>query len=1345
MSQKRKLATSTDDSEPSTRRSKRARKSTVYTDSQSTVNTVQSLPDSSKVAEPESTKLSEDFWLIKDIIRERGRGKSKQYLVDWEPDSKTGEIWKPEWTPASNVTDSAIEEWNLKKGQKKKKKPAVTSKYPTLRLRGPALTASPFTSSPPSVGPSKSARKAVTSRRPKNRKFVNSSPDPGAKDQDSEALPTLPVTVRPLKVQVPDLGSQYPSRVWTYSSQQNQPTSSPLSSTIKISLPPTSLAKLSSEPIVYSIQSQEAKPAFEYVPDSQSQASKGNGVSAQSSKSHPGSTSAVAHSSGSTTSASSKHSSENNSSDTEDLARKYPIDGQSSQDSVSYKNHQISRQSASSQIESPRFQLNTQGSGYPVLRSPSNLRLHDQVTPSQSNSVSRIPDSVLPQLHTEGPSTKSQGTNRPATQSQAADLSNQRFQTQLPLHPIESISTEAGLSSQFSSQYGDRAQQQQVDHHISEESAISSQISAQLTLDPIQETQFNPTTSGSEPRLLFGQDPIDITHDTSSGQVGYRSSYENPPYQSQSSPFRTPPAARSLQLPDTKHPYTPSRNPIMADQGPVAVQSPAGYTSSGPPDKTPTPSFREKLRSMRAKSEAESRAWKAAQEQSSVPHRAERSPSTVPQQDIPIPVGNSRLQVQTLDDQVTPVLPQNVAPYVETISDPLPPREITRDEIVKCLTLPPRLGRSEFVVPLPAPARIQNAYIEIINENIDLINTLIEGTDVHPRAYEQTQELLLRLDLLTSHSDFDDATTENEAGVSSYDAATWARSDSFKFAFLDSLFNDLRSSSKEMHIVLVTRPGRMLDILEKFLRGVHVQYERSDTLSFSNRREGNIRITLIPSIAADASVVVGVADLVIAFDHTFDSTTAQVEEARRHMVDVEQLAPVIHLIIYSSPEHIERCLPDELLGQDRIRVLISCVAHTTAEFGSLYAEDMEVPDAAKEVAAFVQNDTGKTENTWTLLDIRPIKIENITIELSQTSTDANMEPEIEEAPGLKRRLESELNNEESSKRQRMTPAGETENVIHDVVEGAERQTDITTRNKVSRRSIQRELENVLSRNESLVSHNAKLEQRLEQITADLDGLQGRLESVTVGYNTLRHEKKESAELADRLALKHTKTLADLEVSKEARKMLESELAAARAALVSSDIPQISELETLRGTSRDIEAKNASLEKQLKNVQTAFDYTREQYQRVSSTAAEAMSRVSELETELATANKQASDQGMRLRQMNQNAEIEIHKKRIEELECMLEDREDMLKRKGEGRGRAGMQTRAGSVQPRSPRLGGIGTTGSLRGSRQASPLPGGHLGANLLDGMSGITSGNLGSAMREGLGRRVERISGLRHG
>ncbi|RMZ91792.1 hypothetical protein DV736_g986, partial [Chaetothyriales sp. CBS 134916] len=77
--------------------------------------------DSQTPSDLSSTQLPDQFD-ARGILKERRRGRQKEYLIDWEGvNSQTGKAYSPSWEPEDNVGDWHIRQWNLSKKAKRKR------------------------------------------------------------------------------------------------------------------------------------------------------------------------------------------------------------------------------------------------------------------------------------------------------------------------------------------------------------------------------------------------------------------------------------------------------------------------------------------------------------------------------------------------------------------------------------------------------------------------------------------------------------------------------------------------------------------------------------------------------------------------------------------------------------------------------------------------------------------------------------------------------------------------------------------------------------------------------------------------------------------------------------------------------------------------------------------------------------------------------------------------------------------------------------------------------------------------------------------------------------------------
>ena len=238
-----------------------------------------------------------------------------------------------------------------------------------------------------------------------------------------------------------------------------------------------------------------------------------------------------------------------------------------------------------------------------------------------------------------------------------------------------------------------------------------------------------------------------------------------------------------------------------------------------------------------------------------------------------------------------------------------------------------------------------------------------------------------------------------------------------------------------------------------------------------------------------------------------------------------------------------------------------------------------------------------------------------------------------------------------------------------------------------------------------------LQSRLQEISNDLSLLQDRNEELTAERANLRHEKDDLITAAATTEKKLASRATEIAELKEERKSLKAELEEARNALKGSVVPEIAELEKAKEEARTTVQERDSLQKKIASLKQDFEFTRQQYQQASTAAAESSNRNTELEAENIELRKKASGEAARAKEITIKNATVIHEKRIQQLEAMLEERDELLRKRDRGRG---VQTRSGSVQPRSPRPGNS-RAGSRAGSPMA-PVPFGGLGAKVGSGL-----------------------------
>ncbi|MCJ1380751.1 hypothetical protein MMC17_003860 [Xylographa soralifera] len=769
-------------------------------------------------------------------------------------------------------------------------------------------------------------------------------------------------------------------------------------------------------------------------------------------------------------------------------------------------------------------------------------------------------------------------------------------------------------------------------------------------------------------------------------------------------------------------PTTPSdldmSDELQTMAGPAPQSTPLRSMSTGP-------GLREKLKNMRAASAAEAAARKANLESSSF-LRTSKSPSIIPEPVSQAGTGDSRLEVRKIEVPLpqrasqtnfhTPANPSKLHLHNETSQLPA--------NTSLCV---PRLGYMEFVVPLPAPSRVKDQYIELLDSYGTTIKRFHDDDTTDKGLTSTVQHMLDRLNNITTHIDLDNDTTMLQQDVTSSVQVTWAVDSSAKFQFLQQLIRCLYH--KSVNIAVVAKGGRLLDLLETFLKGLRVEYYRVDTgarLEFVPDTTSSLMMTLIPSdYGVPLSMPVPV-NLIVAFDTSIDQEIIEMHGVRTYHSSDGRMVPVVHLLVHCSAEHISRCLPPSSRGSSYLKMIVECVTRNREEIGKLLPEEYSPVAAADEVAAFVN--AGGLERMWTLPRIRPVDIDIVAssqttfsttqLETQSPSNGSNATPGQHKRPIVSRVLNPYISaieayknknvSEDSSdsvKRQRLTPVQDITHISDSVAQSAQAASQVISDLQLDLKKTETELANLRTAHDVRVdelqatveSHKQQIQERMESLSE----LQRRYEERDAEYHALRHEKEDFIAAGVAAERKREALIAETSKLKEERKLLDEEIKRIREALGSSTIPQVAELESLRSQVRSLNQDKAMLERKTKSMAADFEFTRQQYQLASSSAVESATRVTELEAENAVLRQKASGEAMRLRQATLDHALESQSRENEKLAVENADLRELLRKKERGKG---VTTRTGSVAPKSPRLGNSPAR-SRAGSRAPGSRPG----------------------------------------
>lgn len=309
--------------------------------------------------------------------------------------------------------------------------------------------------------------------------------------------------------------------------------------------------------------------------------------------------------------------------------------------------------------------------------------------------------------------------------------------------------------------------------------------------------------------------------------------------------------------------------------------------------------------------------------------------------------------------------------------------------ISKALQILP-LGVEEYVVPLPLNGITRDIYDGELTNFRRQQKAFLKSEVPDDGLVSEIDSLIDRLKELCDHQDLlrSDLSTQE---MDPFEVqAAWAENISTKCVFLSSFLTLLRPFN--IHVTLVARPGRMVDILEAILRKERCNYTRQGRTDFSPdvATLGPLRITLLPSDFYTHDVGIEPASMVIAFDSTFEKGRYPTQ-LRDDPLHPGCLAPLVHLTVIRSIEHFELCFDKQMNPVDRRAALVSCVLQSRHEVGVLPPGYYSPPAAATEVGMFASS--MPTDRSWPL---RPMPIlDGLEFELD-TSEEAQEEGQSDE-------------------------------------------------------------------------------------------------------------------------------------------------------------------------------------------------------------------------------------------------------------------------------------------------------------------------------------------------------------
>lgn len=712
--------------------------------------------------------------------------------------------------------------------------------------------------------------------------------------------------------------------------------------------------------------------------------------------------------------------------------------------------------------------------------------------------------------------------------------------------------------------------------------------------------------------------------------------------------------------------------------------------------------------------------------------------SPAPFQDVKFPaLTNANVQAQlqgevsskTSKMEITASETSTISPCVSERVDRLP-AAIERTTPVPSLATPPKLHpitalsarkALDLYVPVALSPELSRLYATTFDRQGALVEAFVNDKSTPaPMVSRQIQDIIKQADDACFHSDAigDGPLTQMELDDQSQLA--WDVRQSSKLAILDSLFKEARHLEK--HIVLVVNSGRILTLLERFLRASRVTYSCPEEHTTHNAGT-SLTVTILTSDGG--SHIVSRADLIIGLDKSFGMNNPQVAQVRKQMND--DLCPTITLLVPLTIEHLTRVLSTVLTGDAYLRSLVSCAAHLRKQVGEIKFQPEDSKDTGKQLASLL---TGSRTVVGGVPSVRDMPFPHT--DLTPLRDLASPERQSHTVPTKRPVDDSSVQQQPTLKRIRFQESNATKDSL--LPGSVSRIADSTGQPAPSTKSA------------GISSHDTMSDELRLELANTLTAL-GNQEAAFHVLQAEFQQKQTELLVARQDAVQATTALATSETKRTGlattltdtrgeRNTLRKDLNTALKTLAESKISDVAEY----GATKLQAARIEGLETRVASLQRDFDFVRQQYQNASDSASSLSNELDEAKAQIQALTAKASGSTVQLRKMfearhleSANDEIELLRqqltqrdRRIEQLE---KDKEEMKKRE-ESRGMARV-TRSRSPAPNAlqvpgiPAYGATGTASALArnaaaqvraasarspvrsrtGSRQTSPMKG----------------------------------------
>ncbi|KAI0883215.1 uncharacterized protein GGS22DRAFT_168156 [Annulohypoxylon maeteangense] len=655
------------------------------------------------------------------------------------------------------------------------------------------------------------------------------------------------------------------------------------------------------------------------------------------------------------------------------------------------------------------------------------------------------------------------------------------------------------------------------------------------------------------------------------------------------------------------------------------------------------------------------------------------------------------------EDELPPAnYPKNLHPYVPT-------------------------GHNEFLITLPFYSNCRPVYNDVLRENEGLIREynasflVLPHLKPHPTIISKVDEMFSRLlDICDLPPFMETIPTMSPDEMTKHVVGTNA-----KFAFIDELLTCLADVKSDKKILILSRPGKAMDLLDQVVKTRGYRYIRSgDEIVGSSTARHSLTVAISSTLDKPSSILEDV-EAVIAFDHTY----------RPELLPspLRERSPILMVLTNAcSIQHLNMRISESIEPLERKNVLVLALVKAMRYIEDVGSSQITQLHSAAELFSDYIQDQDNDDFYWEPLEVPENVFEDLhaSSQLQASIPQPDLQGlEIEQASGNRKRSHDvDEDDETSSKRPRVSQPTVVTNVSHisDSLKGLLRDDAVDSPKAMLSVSVGKLeiLSTKIATLKTKLKESKQREQQLRQLSdrskKEVDGYASTINTIQANYmNALRdrgifeddyNKAKEETRVVNTSLESSRKEASEL---KEKNTELQKQLTSANESLLSSANPELAKMAQLEKSLEEAKAEIQKIEKRATMAKNDMEYAKNAYQNASQRAGELGVENRALEAEIELLRRKADENIVKVNQINNARQIEELVRLLNEQKSIVHDRDaelgkvkDELRQLKENR----RGTRQNSV-PRSPRLSAFNSPrnggGRVKGgssSRGTSPAP-----------------------------------------